>query len=97
MSGRVHDLITAENFAKWAEGRERIKLVPGPLFALCAVEQFLSDSGWPDCFVSRTTYRLVSGPDREPSPWWIQKIVDAFDNNVESGPALAKIARENAG
>ena len=97
MSGRIHDLVTAENFAKWAEERD---VVPGTAChtLLCVLAQWVMSLGFSNPRFDIDGYRLDD--ERGPSyavPCWMVGVMEAFDNEGEtSGPALAKIARENA-
>ena len=94
MAGRVHDLITAENFAKWARKRPTIHVARRKYRAYgCAVARSLWDAGFPNGFVNRTTWgRDFNNKCR--APQWVTHVVDAFDSGERSGPALAAIARD---
>ena len=97
MSGRVHDLITAENFAKWAEERASIDRVPGRTGDICAMARFFQHLGFPNAHMGQCTY-LLNGLTGEAivAARWMCLVVRAFDHGERSGPALAKLARENA-
>jgi hypothetical protein len=99
MSGRVHDLITAENFAKWAEERPFIEVCAVGVPFACAGAQFLWSLGLTGAYVNPGYWgETLNAHIRHAheSPRWMNAIVDAFDRGTRSGPALAKIARENA-
>ena len=106
MSGRIHDLITAENFAKWAEGRGWICQTTEPADGIgfgCAGAQFLQSLGFQRPLVGSTHFACEVPRGINPfhllqdkHPRWLRKVVIAWDKGQRSGPALAKIARENA-
>ena len=99
MSGRVHDLVTAENFAKWAEEQTRLPdghLICGGNVFTCAVQQFLAAVGFSEALVGRELYWLHYSDHKVRTAPWVGPVSLAYDNNERSGPALAKIARENA-
>ena len=106
MSGRVFDLITAENFAKWAEERGELWQTTGLKQGIgrgCAGAQFLQSLGFQHPVVSCISYACDVPPGTD---WreaarvelqrWFYAVVSAWDKGQRSGPALAKIARENA-
>jgi hypothetical protein len=95
MSGRVHDLITAENFAKWAEEQRTVRNSAGRHTASCVVAQFLKATGFPEAECGWTCWFPVPDSDPVNAPW-MHRVTVAYDNGLRSGPALAKIARENA-
>ena len=100
MSGRIHDLITAENFAKWAEGRMRVFDVSGDerITGNCAVAQWMRSSfGVTDPETGGLWWSLSYGSGaNHKTPKWMRCVMNAYDNFERSGPALAQIARENA-
>ena len=105
MSGRIHDLITAENFAKWAEGRD---VIPDPIGDLnsmvgvstyvtsCAIAQYLSGIGFTKAGCTAVGYGVAGNANEHVAPGWMKAVAVAFDSGCRSGPALAQIARENA-
>ena len=105
MSGRVFDLITAENFAKWAEGRGELRQMTheSAVGYGCAGAQFLQSLGFARPVVGVLGYACEVPPGmaaydvtQSASPGWLYAVVRAWDDGERSGPALAKIARENA-
>lgn len=100
MSGRVHDLVTAENFAKWAEERKIIRM-PARCAATwtdgCAVAQWLQSVGFPEANVGNTAWRETLKPESGCHlAIWMDDVTSAYDNGERSGPALAAIARRYA-
>jgi hypothetical protein len=96
MSGRIHDLINAENFAKWAEERGTMTQTDPHPCCGCATAQFLQSLGVRE---PNVTWFNVSGDGVEllPNiPRWLHRVLAAWSHDQRSGPALAKIARENA-
>ena len=98
MSGRIHDLITAENFAKWAEGRPRVHcwLEDGQLSMVgCAIVQFIRSVGFERPYMGRRFWSM-GRTSTSIAPAWATAVATAYDARERSGPVLAKIARENA-
>ena len=95
--GKPEQFITAENFAKWAEEQPRIKpATVGTIGENCAVAQFLRATGFDHGWMGMTDWRLAYKARLTTAPRWAQRVARAYDSHIRSGPALAKIARENA-
>ena len=93
MAGRVHDLINAENFAKWAEERERIECNSYYRSQGCAVAQFLTAIGFRAVCMAGPFYRVDGTAYTAPA--WMYEVAMRFDLFTERrGPVLAKIARD---
>ena len=98
MSGRVFDLITAENFAKWAEEQPKIHcwLADDKMSTVgCAIVQFVRSVGFQHPYMGRRFWSMDRKVNSE-APAWATAVAEAYDGRERSGPALAKIARENA-
>ena|SRR3990167_6607275 len=93
MAGRVHDLINAENFAKWAEGHGFISGTRCES-STCALAQWLNSLGFHRALVGMSTLFLDPMAPAGHTHLWMRNIVQAFDSGERSGPALAKIARD---
>ena len=100
MSGRVHDLITAENFAKWAEGQEWVAGCDDTgeesIIESCVIARWLQSLGFTHARMGTVDFGLDADRLNHPAPRWMQKVALKYDCSERSGPALAKIARENA-
>ena len=102
MAGRVHDMINAENFARWAEERPVIDPNHTRATCSCALSQFLrahgfpyaasNDSSW--CEVGETSSGIYRHEGPHINELWQTAIVRAYDSGERSGPALAAIARD---
>ncbi len=95
MAGRVHDLITAENFAKWAEERECVADCRGAVLYSCVLARWLQSLGFADACMGMF-YFGVDGLLNRPAPEWMRRVAQHYDYGQRSGPALAKIARSAA-
>lgn len=98
MSGRIHDQITAENFAKWAEQHDHLIDRHENTTLGCAAAQFLCSLGFLHPSVGNAAYfsdwSFFGDSVRTSSPHWMREVVMAWDAGQRSGSEFARIARD---